>query len=81
MSATGEVRVPKYGDVIDAFPIDCEEVTIDGVVKKRQRVTAESQDVTDAHHMLGKILKELRVMNRHLASMTNEKFTMNDLGD
>lgn len=34
---------------------------------------------TDTHLMLGKILKELRLMNLHLASMTGERFTKDDV--
>lgn len=38
---------------------------------------------TDTHLVLGKILKELKLMNLHFASMTGETLTMNDvnLGD
>lgn len=38
-------------------------------------------DSTDTTAILNEILKELKMMNLHLASMTGERFTMNDLGD
>lgn len=36
---------------------------------------------TDTHLVLGKILKELRLMNLHIASMTGESITKEDIGD
>lgn len=43
--------------------------------------TTTFENSSDTVGLLNKILKELRMMNIHLASMTGEKLTTNDLGE
>lgn len=43
--------------------------------------TTTFEGSSDIAGTLGKILKELRLMNLHLASMTGERPTMNDIGE
>lgn len=39
---TDDLRVPRIGEEIDAFPVDCEPYTANGVIYKRQRVVEAS---------------------------------------
>lgn len=88
---TDDPRIPRIDGTTNGYLIDMADVERDGSLYKRQRVevadpalpAGASKDETaqDVVGLLGKILKELRLMNLHLASMTGEKFTTNDLGD
>lgn len=42
---------------------------------------AKEETSTDVVGLLNKILKELRLMNLHLASMTGEQLTKEDIGE
>lgn len=81
------VGVPVTPPDVGQKQVDCETLVRDGVTYYRQRVVIESMPViandsaADTVGVLGKILKELRLMNLHLASMTDERLTTNDLGD
>lgn len=87
MSTESSIRVPEFSTVQAGREVDCETLVRDGVTYYRQRVIIEAmpdmanESAADTVGMLGKILKELRLMNLHLASMTGERFTMNDLGE
>lgn len=43
--------------------------------------TTTFENSSDTVALLGKILKELKLLNLHIASMTGEQLTTNDLGD
>lgn len=79
------VGVPVTPVDVGQKQVDCETLVRDGVTYYQQRVVIESlpdmanESAADTVGMLGRILKELRLMNLHLASMTDERFTKNDI--
>lgn len=93
MSSTGSVRVPEL--TTPGKEVDCEIIERNGISYFKQKVISESADIAallalqeadgsagdraDTLGTLGKILKELRLMNLHLAAITGEKFTSNDI--
>lgn len=81
------IRVPTAPSSLAGSEVDCDTLVRDGVTYYRQRVNIEqlpdmaNDSAADTVGVLGKILKELKLLNLHIATMTGEKFTMNDLGD
>lgn len=79
------VGVPVTPEDVGQKQVDCETLVRDGVTYYRQRVIIESmpdmanESAADTVGVLGKILKELRIMNIHLASMTGESLTKDDV--
>lgn len=86
-----DVRVPRIDGTSNGYLIDMADVERAGALYKRQRVevpdpalpagAAKDETTQDTVGMLGKILKELRLISAHLASMTGEKLTKEDIGD
>lgn len=81
------VGVPVTPEDVGQKQVDCETLVRDGVTYYRQRVVIESMpdmandSAADTVGMLGKILKELKLVNLHLASMTGESITKEDIGE
>lgn len=89
------VAVPKVPYNIGASPVDCDQITTAAGIVERQRVSipdgvvvtgstlpagaAKEETTQDVVGALNKILKELRLMNLHLATMTGESFTKEDV--
>lgn len=83
--ADGSIAVPVLTPTDGVKETDCETLVRDGVTYYRQRVSVESlpglanDSAADTVGTLNKILKELRLMNLHLAAMTGETFTNEDI--